>query len=149
MPSAAGSFPYFDAQPTPGRQGKVTFAGAPGITNATTTQTSDPIRNPGYSGVLVIINATAAGVTGLQLRIQVKDPNSGQWINLNAAPTAITSTTLGAYGYEVSLNNATAPGGAGNVAQRTSGELPADWRVQVVHGDATASSYTVGYLYVA
>jgi len=104
-----------------------------------TTQSSDQ-TNTGSRGVLIFLNITAAsGTGGLTLRILGKDPVSGQYFYINAAPTTITAT--GQYGYVLG------PGCmsyGGSLQQTTATILPRVWAVQIVHGDGSNYTYSVG-----
>lgn len=100
-----------------------------------TTESAD-LTNYNAKGALIFLNVTAAsGTGGLQVRFQYKDPASGQYQYMNAAPTAITATGLAVYGlYPASLAN-------GN--QMTNQFLPRTWRIQVQHGDGSNYTYSV------
>jgi hypothetical protein len=105
-----------------------------------TTSTADQ-TNHNARGVVLFVNVTAAsGTGGLTVQPKGKDPVSGGYYRLNAPPSAITGTGL--YLFEVYPG---ASGTGGDVAQRTAGALPRTWAVTVVHGDASAYSYSLGY----
>src|SRR5579871_3766078 len=64
----------------------------------TATTNSAPQTNQNARGVLVYLNVTAAsGTGGLRLAVQAQDPVSGNYININLLPTAVTATGLTAY----------------------------------------------------
>ncbi len=109
------------------------------VSAARTATTDSTDQNNGYArGVLVHLNVTAAsGTGGLTVRVQAKDPVSGAYVSLNAAPAVVTA--VGTFAYLLY------PGaGAGGLTQATSGGLPRTWRVQVTHGDASSYTYSVG-----
>jgi hypothetical protein len=107
------------------------------------TASADQVNQSG-AGVVLYLNVTvSSGTGGLQVFIQIKDPASGQYFNLNNAPTAITA--VGHYAYVV-YPSASAPGNQGSslVNQYTYAPLPRTWRVTVLHGDASSYTYSVG-----
>lgn len=104
---------------------------------AVTTSSVD-IINYNHRGIIFFLNVTvASGTGGLQLSIQVKDPISGQYVGLNALPAAVTTTGIRAYSFY--------PGISAVGTQGTSGALSRTFRVQVIVGDATSYTYSVGY----
>jgi len=109
-----------------------------------TTQSADQVNYNGR-GVQVILNVTAAsGTGGLQVVVQGKDPVSGVYYNLYAAPTAVTANGIKVY--EVAPGASTA--GAGDVASRVAGQIPRTWRVNVIAGDSSSYTYSVGAVVV-
>lgn len=106
----------------------------------TATGNSTDQTNHNSSGVMVALNVTVAGVDGgLTLRIQWKDPISGNYINLNAAPTTVTGTGTTVYAFGPGATT------AGGVTQGTAGLLPRTWRISVVASNSTSYTYSVGY----
>jgi hypothetical protein len=106
----------------------------------TATTTSADQLNPSARGAQVVLNVTAnASAAGIQLQIQGKDPVSGNYYNLTAAPTAVTGT--GNFIYELYPGIGAA---SGDVTQRTSASLPSTFRVKITHGDASSVTYSVG-----
>ncbi|HZS45388.1 MAG TPA: hypothetical protein VFC63_09825 [Blastocatellia bacterium] len=104
------------------------------------TQSPDQTNYNGR-GVQVILNVSAAsGTGGLQVVVQGKDPVSGSYYNLYAAPTAVTATGIKVY--EVAPGASSA--GAGDVATRVAGQLPRTWRVNVLVGDSSSYTYSIG-----
>lgn len=104
-----------------------------------TTGTSNQ-TNRGALGVHIILRVTvASGTGGLSVLIYGIDPVSGVAYQLNAAPTAVTTT--GIFCYEIHPGAVTA-GVA--VPQRTSGRLPRSFTVTVSHGDASSYTYSLG-----
>ena len=102
------------------------------------TQTSGTIRNAGYRGVRVYLRISAAsGTGGLKVILKGVDPVSGQTVDLNTGGTAKTAT--GTFAYEVYPNAAAA---AGNVADAVSRQLPAEFKIEVNHGDASNYTYS-------
>jgi hypothetical protein len=113
------------------------------LSSAARTATTSSADQTNYNarGLAVFLNVTAAsGSGGLQVRVQGKDPVSGNYFNLNAAPTAITAT--GQYAYALYPGAATA---AGDVQQTTQQVLPRTFRITVTHGDGSSYTYSVGY----
>lgn len=104
---------------------------------AVTTSSVD-ITNYNHRGIIFFLNVTvASGTGGLQLSIQVKDPISGLYVGLNALPAAVTTTGVRAYSFY--------PGISAVGTQGTSGALSRTFRIQVIVGDATSYTYSVGY----
>lgn len=111
------------------------------LSSAARTATANGADRTNYSlrGLVAIMNVTASsGTGGLSLKIQGKDPISGTYYDLNAAPAAVIAN--GIYVYEI-YPGVGAP--TGNVTQRTSGLLPKTYRVAVQHGDATSYTYSL------
>ncbi len=109
----------------------------PSAVRSATIATPDQV-NYNWRGVLVWLNITAAsGTGGLTLRVQGKDPASGSYFSLHAAPAAVIATGMQVYALYPGVT-----GGA--VSQPTQIVLPRTWRVQVTHGDASSYSYSVG-----
>ena len=109
----------------------------PGATRSATVQSPD-FTNNNFRGVMIFLNITAAsGTGGLTLRVQARDPVSGNYFALHAAPAAVVATGLQVYVLYPGVT-----GGA--VSQPTQIILPRTWRVQVTHGDATNYTYSVG-----
>lgn len=111
----------------------------------TTSTASSSQTNHGNAGILLWLNITvASGTGGLTLYIQGFDPVSGAAVLLNAAPTAIIAT--GTYAYELRPGATTAgAAGTGRVQQRTAASLPRTWRIEVIHGNGSSYTYSVGY----
>jgi hypothetical protein len=106
----------------------------------TAQTTSADQTNQNARGVQVVLNVTvASGTGGLQVKVQAKDSVSGQYYDLNADPTAVTTT--GTYIYEVYPGVGAA---SGSVTQRTSSGLPQTWRVLVKVGDNSSYTYSIG-----
>lgn len=106
----------------------------------TATNNSATQVNFNHTGVQFFLDVTvASGTGGLQLFLRGRDPASGKMIQLNTPPTAITA--VGTYVFEFR------PGAtAFNDTTRLSVsiQLPRQFDVQVVHGDATSYTYSVG-----
>lgn len=106
-----------------------------------TTATAD-ILNVNNKGVMVFLNVTAAsGTGGLQVRIQCKDPISGTYTGMNAAPAAVIAT-----GHTVYLFGPLNTSGSNITVYN--GILPRTWRISVTHGDSSNYTYSVGYCMV-
>lgn len=104
-----------------------------------TTNTADQ-SSGGARGVLLVLDVTvASGTGGLVVRIQVKDPASGKYQSINAAPTAIIAVGTTAY-----LLYPAASAGSGNYGQVGAGALPRTWRVSVTHADGSSYTYSLG-----
>jgi hypothetical protein len=71
------------------------------------------------------------------VRVQGKDPISGAYANINAAPTAVTATGMNLY---VLYPGATAGG-----TQAFNTILPRTFRYSVAHGDSSSYTYSLGY----
>lgn len=111
----------------------------------TSTTSSSNQTNLNALGVIITLNVTvASGTGGLTVRVALLDPVSGTVVGtapyLNASPTGITTVTCNYY----IVHPAAA---AANVAQVTGAPLPRQWRCDVVHGDASPYTYSVGYAY--
>lgn len=105
-----------------------------------TTTSSADLTSYNATSIIVILNVTAAsGTGGLQIRIQAKDSISGNYANLNAAPTAITTT--GTFVYVLGPS----PTAQGDVQQATSGRLSRTFRITVTGGDTSSYTYSVSY----
>lgn len=108
----------------------------------TATTSSADFTNYSNKGIQIILKVTVAvaGTGGLQAVIQGKDPVSGTYYNLTAAPTAVVAT--GFKVYELGPNSSTA--GAGDITVRSAGILPRTFRVTVTAGDGTSYTYSIG-----
>jgi hypothetical protein len=103
-----------------------------------TTNTADQ-TNANGKGVVVYLAITAAsGTGGLQVSIQGKDPVSGNYFLLATLGAAVTTTGNKAYMFY--------PGAASGGSLQAGAQmvLPRTWRVQIVHGDGTSYTYSVG-----
>lgn len=105
----------------------------------TATANSADITNVNCRGLSVWLNVLlASGTGGLTVRVQAKDPTSGQYYPINTAPAAIITTGI--------FLHAVYPGAAGGALTQTTGQpVPRTFRVQVTHGDASSYTYSVGY----
>lgn len=107
----------------------------------TATTTSATQTNHNARGIIVFLNISVSGGTGgLQLRIRVKDPVTGAYFSVNAAPTLLIAT-----GYYAFILYPGIGATVGDVTQTTSGVLGRTWDILVTHGDATSYTYNVGY----
>ncbi len=105
----------------------------------TATTSSPTLVNRRHTGVLAILNVSAAsGTGGLTTKIQGKDPVSGNWIDLLADGAAILAA--GTYGFEL---NPSAGAASGGVRAAVARHLPQEWRVTVAHGDGSNYTYSV------
>jgi hypothetical protein len=111
---------------------------APSAARTATFVTPD-FTNPGYRGLYVaLVVSAASGTGGLTVRFQGKDPASGGYQNLNAAPTAVIATGTTQY--------VIYPGAAAfaAVTQAVVQALPRTWRFSVNAGDGSSYTYSVG-----
>ncbi|MBW3622702.1 MAG: hypothetical protein KY468_04755 [Armatimonadetes bacterium] len=107
----------------------------------TASTASSDLANASARGVLLFLDVTAAGATGgLTLRAQYKDPVSGRYVDINAAPAAVTTASTTAY--------VIYPGSTAGGTQATSAPLSKTWRINVAHGDASSYTYSVSYSYI-
>lgn len=108
----------------------------------TVTTSSPDITNYNGDGAIVILRVSAITTApSLVVTIEGKDPVSGVYYALNAAPVAVTA--VGTYVYEVGEGASSGP--TGGVTQRTAGQLPRTFRITVTHGNANSVTYSVGY----
>ena len=104
----------------------------------TATAVTPTLTNTSASQIIAFLNVTAAsGTGGLQVEIQAQDPASGNWQGINAVPAAVT--TPGLFAYAVLANT------GANMTQVTAGSVPRTVRVEVVAGDASSYTYSLGY----
>lgn len=106
----------------------------------TAAGTSADLLNFVATGLHVILNVTVGAALSLTLGVEAKDPASGTYYQLNANPTAVTTTGVTIYELFPGVGAAT-----GLVTQRTSATLPKTWRIKVTHGNANSATYSVGY----
>lgn len=94
---------------------------------------------PGAKRITLFLNVTvASGTGGLIVTVQGKDPVSGTYYDLNAAPTAVIATGLKVYELGPGLGSA-----SGGVTQSTNRLLPKKFRVKVAVGDASSYTYSL------
>lgn len=102
------------------------------------TQSADQ-TNASCKSVVVFLNVTsAAGTGGLTVRILGKDPASGNYFLLNAAPTVVNS--IGQYGFVLGPGCVSS---GGSIWQTTATVLPLAWAVQVAHSDSSSYTYSL------
>lgn len=105
----------------------------------TATAASPVMPNRRHTGVVVMLNISAAsGTGGLTLKIRGLDPVSGNFFDLLSDGAPITATGL----YVFSLNPSEGAASAG-VRVAVSRHLPQEWQVQVVAGDGSSYTYSV------
>jgi hypothetical protein len=107
----------------------------------TAQTTSADMTNPGARGVKIYLNISAitgGPGTGIITRVQGKDPVSGVYFSLAAAPTAIAAAGLYVYTFYPSAFGAGFTVHANQALERT-------WRVLIAVSDATPYTYSVGY----
>lgn len=108
----------------------------------TADTTSADQTNHNARGVIVHLNISAAsGTGGLVMRFQMKDPVSGNYIDVNAAPTARTTAEYFTYIWYPGASMAV----AANLHQVNAAPLPRTWRVRVAHADGSSYTYSVAY----
>ena len=106
----------------------------------TSRPTSPIITNPGYSGMNLYLNITAAsGIGGLVPQMYYIDPVSGT-TSLQGVfgVTARTATGLFVYTLYPASGLLTLNGGAAVII------LPSNYQLTVSHGDASSYTYSVG-----
>lgn len=107
----------------------------------TGTVSSPNQTNYNARGVVVFLRVTvASGTGGLQVVLRGFDPVEGSGYQLNALPTAIIITGWHSF---ILYPGATVSGA--DVRQTTASVLPRVWGLQVVHGDATSYTYSIGH----
>jgi hypothetical protein len=103
----------------------------------TTTTASGDISNPDGRGVWVVLDLTAfTTAASLTLSIQGKDPASGKYVTLFTS-AAVTTVSTNAY--------VVYPGITETANVDASVPVPKTFRVNVVHGNANSTTYSVGY----
>lgn len=104
-----------------------------------TTNSADQL-NLNWRGVMLVLNVTAVvgGNAGLQVIIQQKDPTSGAYNNLCAAPTAVTTVSFATYQFYPGVLTTN-----GNIKATSNIILPDTWRAQVIHGDSDSYTYSL------
>jgi hypothetical protein len=110
---------------------------------ARTIQTGSPIQtNYNAKGVILFLNVTvASGTGGLQPKVLIVDPVSGNAIQYYADPGAITGTGL--YAYVIYPGDNTPA--YGTTKQHVQTALPRTWQANVYVGDASSYTYSLGY----
>lgn len=103
----------------------------------TATTASADINNPDSVGVMVFLDLTAfTTAASLTLSIQAKDPASGKYVTLLTGAVVSTVSTV-VYTVHPAVTE------TANVD--VAAPLPATWRVNVVHGNANSTTYSVGF----
>lgn len=116
------------------------------VSAQTTTQTSDefvvdPAANAG--GLLIWLNLTTCTTAcDVTLALQVQDPVDGSWRSYFQVPNVIAT---GDATYLMGQANAQTNSALGVVVERP---LPRRFRIQVIHNNANASTYSVGIVTV-
>ena len=115
------------------------------IRTNTTQGTSRDLENiEGAKGVIVTLDWTVeADTVTLTPHIEHKDLNSGKYVILLTAASALTA--VGVVTYVVYPGNITARNGVTETADLPLGRV---WRVRVAHTDADAATYSVSASYV-
>ena len=105
----------------------------------TATLASATFTNYNKIGMLLILNITAAsGTGGLQVRIQARNPITGNFNNLHPNPTALTSVTTAQY---LLYPAVITPGGG--LTNNYSTVVSRRYRLYVAHGDGSSYTYSV------
>lgn len=115
---------------------------------AAATYTSDEIYNPGSKGARIYVDVTNANGGSLVIKIQTRDPNSDNWVDLTGATSSVATPwasnqtrTLTVYpGLTVAAGNAT-------TNTDTSNFVSVSWRVVVTVSTATMT-FSVGGEYL-
>jgi len=118
----------------------------PSAARTTTAQgTSRDLENlHGAKGVIVVLDWTGEVDTAtLTPHIEHKDLNSGKYVILLTAASALTA--VGVATYVVYPGNLTARNGVTEVADLPLGRI---WRVRVAHTDTDAATYSVSASYI-
>lgn len=110
---------------------------ASAVRNSTTN--SPDIVNYNHKGIAVILNVTSAsGTGGLQIRVQAKDPVSGNYVTgINPPPTAVTTVTTTMIEVYPGISSPNFNG--------YSYALPRTFRISITHVDSSNYTYSVGY----
>ena len=108
----------------------------------TATATSDDQNNDGYRGVILILNMSAEdGAITLTPKVQVKDPVSGNYVDLAgaafAAQTATGTKMLTIY-----------PGLAETANVSVSDVLPKTWRIVSTMSGSTSMTYSIAAILI-
>ena len=104
-----------------------------------TVNSADQV-NVNARGVLLILNVSAAsGTGGLVVRLFAKDPATGNYVQCNSSPAAVTA--VGTFGYLVYGGAA----GAANfvMSQLSNAPVARIWRAQVAHNDGSNYTYSL------
>lgn len=110
----------------------------------TSTTSSSQLTNFNFRGISVNLSITvASGTGGLQIAIQGYDQSSASYKTLHTLATAITATGLYVVQMYPSIDNVNSA-----ITQTISQALPAQYRVQVVHGDASSYTYSLSVNYI-
>lgn len=102
----------------------------------TATTNSADLGNPDARGVMVFFDVTAGATLLLTLSIEGKDPASGKYVSLMSG-ASVTGVATNMYVLHPAITE------TANVDAAV--PLPATWRIKVTHGNATSTTYTVGY----
>jgi hypothetical protein len=106
----------------------------------TATTATAKFTDPWAKILRLYLNVTvASGTGGLQPQIRGYDPVSGSPVALTTGGVAVTAT--GTYVYELGLAEGTA---ANNVKECVLRPLPEVWDVNVIAGDASSYTYSLG-----
>ncbi len=104
-----------------------------------TTPSADQTGNNFARGAIVVLNLTAfVTAASLTMSIQVKNADA-TYTNICTAAAAIT-----ALGKVVLILDPLIGAPTAEFNQTTSGTLPREWRVNVVHGNGNSHTYSVG-----
>lgn len=110
----------------------------------TSTTSSSQLTNFNFRGISVNLSITvASGTGGLQIAIQGYDQSSASYKTLHTLATAITATGLYVVQMYPSIDNVNSA-----ITQTISQALPAQYRVQVIHGDASSYTYSLSVNYI-
>jgi hypothetical protein len=118
---------------------------------ARTMTTRSPIQTDantsagGFAGILVFLRITVSGGTGVKVLIRgyaPDDPQFAQPAVLNAGGT--NAATAGIYLYLL-YPGVTLPATGTNVQDVTSGFLPSNFDLNIVHSDGASYTYGVSY----
>lgn len=114
---------------------------------ATATQTSAQVHTPRPDGLLLRAKVTAGVTLSLTLAVDIWLDDSAEWIEYCKAAAALTGVSNASYLLTPALGAATPLVATGAAGADMTGSwcLPAPdlWRARMIHGNATAATYTV------
>lgn len=105
------------------------------VVGATVTQTTQDFRNEWGTGAEIYFNVSAIGVGNVTLKIQGKDPTSGQYYDI------LAGAAVGSNGF---TRYQIYPGAPVAVNSTTNDIFPFTWRAVVTANNASPVTYSVG-----
>ena len=117
------------------------------VSAGTATQTSQQLNTPMAAGLLLRAKVTAGAVLLLTLAVDMWLDDSAEWIEYCKAGAALSGVSNASYLPSPALGAAPPLVPVGAVGADMTGSfclpVPDLWRVRMIHGNATASTYTV------